>query len=152
MNKEHKPVDPIKTILTVGLLLLASGGAHAETEISIQVNGVSAPEGTIVVRLYDSKKSWLKDAVVETSHELNADSTGDVVTIAVSVPPGDYAVHVYHDLDANGKMKTNFIGIPKEPTGVSNDAKGKMGPPKYKDAVLTVGADPVTVPINLTQI
>ena len=152
MNGKPIPVIQLMTFLMAGLLLVASGGAQAETEVNIQVSGISAPDGAIVVRLYDSKRSWLKDAVVETRRELNPESTDDVVMIAVSIPPGDYAVHVYHDLDANGKMKTNFIGIPKEPTGVSNDAKGKMGPPKFKDAVLTVGADPITIPINLTKI
>ena len=49
-------------------------------------------------------------------------------------------------------MKTNFIGIPKEPTGVSRDAKGKFGPPKYKDAVVTIGDEAITLPISLAEI
>ena len=142
----------LKELSLAGALLLAHVAAFADTNVNIEVRGVSSPEGAIVVRLYDSKKKWLKDAAHETSVELVADDTGDVVNIPMSVPPGDYAVHVYHDLDANGKMKANFIGIPKEPTGVSNDAKGKMGPPKFKDAVLTVGTDAMTIPINLTKI
>ena len=134
------------------LLLLPHASMAAETEIIVQVNGVSKHEGALVVSLYESKKSWLKNVSVQETVELDADGTSDVVSIPISVPPGDYAVHVYHDVDLNGKMKTNFIGIPKEPTGVSNDAKGKMGPPKFKDAVLSIGAEPMTIPINLTQI
>ena len=145
-------MTPLRNIFLASAMLFAHAVAFADTDINIEVRGVSAAEGVIVVRLYDSKKKWLKDAAHETSVDLVADETGDVVTIPMSVPPGDYAVHVYHDLDANGKMKANFIGIPKEPTGVSNDAKGKMGPPKFKDAVLTVGTDAMTIPINLTKI
>jgi uncharacterized protein (DUF2141 family) len=31
-------------------------------------------------------------------------------------------------------MDTNFIGIPKDDFGCSNNATGFMGPPKYEDA------------------
>ena len=137
--------------LATGLLLIQPL-ALADTDVTVEIRGVEKHEGQIVVRLYDTKKTWLKDAAHETSITLDSTATGDVVEIPMSVPAGDYAVHVYHDLDLNGKMKTNFIGIPKEPTGVSRDAKGKMGPPKFKDAVLTVGTDAMTIPINLTKI
>jgi uncharacterized protein (DUF2141 family) len=30
--------------------------------------------------------------------------------------------------------------------------KGKFGPPKYKDAKVVVGDEPVTVPVNLVEI
>jgi uncharacterized protein (DUF2141 family) len=55
--------------------------------------------------------------------------------------PGAYAVAVYHDENGNGKMDANFLGIPKEPTGASNDAKGKMGPPKFEDARFALDGD-----------
>ena len=144
-------MSPARITFATGLLLIQPL-ALADTDVTVEIHGIDKHEGSIVVRLYDSKKSWLKDAAHETSMELDAAAAGDVVEIPMSVPAGEYAVHVYHDLDANGKMKTNFIGIPKEPTGVSRDAKGKMGPPKFKDAVLTVGTDAMTIPINLTKI
>ena len=142
----------LRRILIAACLLLAQPPALADTDVNVEIRGVETHEGSIVVRLYDSKKSWLKEPAHETSLALDAADTSDVVVVPMSVPAGEYAVHVYHDLDANGKMKSNFIGIPKEPTGVSRDAKGKMGPPKFKDAVLTVGTDAMTIPINLTKI
>ena len=50
------------------------------------------------------------------------------------VPAGTYAVSYIHDENGNGKMDTNFMGIPKEGYGCSNNAKGFMGPPKWEDA------------------
>jgi uncharacterized protein (DUF2141 family) len=35
------------------------------------------------------------------------------------------------DENSNGKLDTNFIGMPREGAGASNDAKGHMGPPKF---------------------
>ena len=45
-----------------------------------------------------------------------------------------YKRQAFHDVNENGKMDTNFIGIPKEPIGISNNAKGFMGPPKFNNA------------------
>ena len=54
--------------------------------------------------------------------------------------PGWYALAVLHDANSNAKMDTNFIGIPAEGYGASNDAKGTMGPPSFKDAKVKVSA------------
>ena len=41
---------------------------------------------------------------------------------------------VFHDEDNNKQLNTNFVGMPKEGIGVSRNAKGHFGPPKYEDA------------------
>lgn len=51
---------------------------------------------------------------------------------------GRYALSVYQDLDGDGRLKANFLGIPREPVAVSRDAKGKFGPPSFADAAFAV--------------
>lgn len=51
---------------------------------------------------------------------------------------GRYALSVYQDLDGDGRMKANFLGIPREPVAVSRDAKGRFGPPSFADAAFEV--------------
>ncbi len=51
-----------------------------------------------------------------------------------ALPHGTYAVAAYHDENGNGKLDTNWMGIPREGTAASNNAKGFMGPPKFRDA------------------
>lgn len=50
------------------------------------------------------------------------------------LPPGEYAVAVFHDENANNDLDRNFLGIPSEGTGASNDAHNMFGPPSYSDA------------------
>jgi uncharacterized protein (DUF2141 family) len=67
---------------------------------------------------------------------------GEVATISnrscsvvfKAVPTGTYAISYIHDANNNGEMDANFMGIPKEDYGCSNNAKGFMGPPKWEDA------------------
>ena len=65
-----------------------------------------------------------------------------------NIARGMYAISVFHDKNDNKKMDTNFVGIPKEPTGMSNGAKAFFGPPKYKDAKFMVEAN-VVMPIKV---
>ncbi len=48
--------------------------------------------------------------------------------------PGTYALACFHDENGNGKLDTNWLGIPNEGMVASNHAKGRMGPPKFEDA------------------
>lgn len=59
------------------------------------------------------------------------------------LPPGKYALSLFHDENGNYALDTNFIGIPKEGVAASNNAKGRFGPPKFKDAVFDVGTETV---------
>jgi len=55
-----------------------------------------------------------------------------------NLPFGQYAVAVYHDLNNNGKMDKNTLGIPTEPYGFSNNVQVKWRHPKFTDAVFVL--------------
>lgn len=57
------------------------------------------------------------------------------------LPSGTYAVSLFHDEDGNGLLKTNPLGIPLEGSAASNDARGKLGPPKFADAKFTLNGN-----------
>jgi len=65
----------------------------------------------------------------------NADiQQGSSEVTFTDLPPGEYAVSLLHDENGNEKMDTNFLGIPREGYGTSNNAAAIFGPPKFKDA------------------
>lgn len=144
-------LNTLKTCIAVSALLLA-GAARADTPVTIQISNVTESDTQIVVTIFSSKKTWLKKPFMTESIDLTAEDYDGTVDVDVALPPGEYAFQVFHDVDGNGKMKTNFIGIPKEPVGVSNDAKGKFGPPKFKDAKIAIASEAIVVPIVLTAI
>lgn len=54
-------------------------------------------------------------------------------TVFAGIPPGIYAVSVFHDENMNGKLDKNFVGIPKEGYGASDNPRKKMGPPTFDE-------------------
>lgn len=55
--------------------------------------------------------------------------------------PGAYAVAVHHDANSNGKVDSNFLGIPKEGYGVSNDPRPRFRAPRFSEARVVVSRD-----------
>lgn len=65
------------------------------------------------------------------------------------LPPGQYAVAVIHDRNGNSKLDTNFLGIPSEGVGISNNAMNMFGPPKFQDAVFDLKNSDANLTIRL---
>lgn len=60
------------------------------------------------------------------------------------LPPGGYAAVAFQDVNGNGKLDKNLLGIPREPYGFSNSARGSAGPPKFSAAAVTLIPDGTT--------
>ena len=98
-------------------------------------------DGYALLGIYDKKENFGKAKVNE---KLNADLvfTGTIIKISnkkataiIDLPFGEYAIAGFQDLDGNGILSGNFLGIPREPVGFSGGAKVRFGPPKWNDAV-----------------
>jgi uncharacterized protein (DUF2141 family) len=131
------------------LLILAAAALYAEPlTLTVNLKGFKSDKGAVEVALFDQAAAFPtkpEKAIVKQ----RAPITGGTATVEFrDLKPGTYAVSAYHDVNNNGKMDANFIGIPKEPTGASNDAKGRMGPPSFKDARFTLNA-PGAVSISM---
>ena len=141
----------IGSALLVSFALPVSLAADpARSTLSADVRSLRSEKGRVGCALYGSERGFPKDrdAALETRWcDIASDKTAscqfdDVVA-------GTYAIACFHDENNNGKLDTNLLGIPTEGVGVSNDAKGFMGPPKFKDAAFSYGATPSYVPIHV---
>lgn len=120
------------------LFLLVTAVIHAQEKsstIEIEINNIDNSEGQMLIGLYDSEDHWLKKIY---KGGVGTISEGKSSFRFTNVPDGSYAVSVFHDENNDGKLDTNFLGIPKEDTGSSNNAPARFGPPKWEDAKFEV--------------
>ena len=68
----------------------------------------------------------------------NAANGTEATVVFEDIPQGTYAIKVFHDANENSEHDTNFLGIPTESYGFSNDARGTFGPAKFADAKFDV--------------
>lgn len=131
-----------KIILLAVALSLTASLAFAEKpdstrmgNITLTITDLKNSEGLVVIVLFDSPKGFpgkYKKAVRKKLVPLKDSSS--VKVEFKELPFGTYAFVANHDENKNKKLDTNLLGIPSEGVGVSNDAKGSMGPPKFEDS------------------
>jgi len=106
--------------------------------ITVHIKDLKKNVGMLGVSLYNSKKGFPgKHEQACANHLKKITGTSETVVFE-NIPFGTYAVSVMHDENSNGKLEKNFIGMPKEGVGVSNNPKIGMGGPKFNDCVFTL--------------
>ena len=135
------------TKIIIAIVLFISSLVSAQNvTLTVTISGLKNDTGFVQVGLFNSDGTFLKSAYKGVSS--NIKSNGATVTF-LNIPKGKYAISAYHDKNKNGKLDTNFMGIPSEDFACSNDAKGFMGPPKYEDAKFDLNKDSkITVKFN----
>ena len=131
-------------IVAIFLLGTARGAEVAEDGkgiLYVEITGIQSTEGVIYVALWEDPENWLK-AEPLLGHEIPADAKAKQVAIR-DLEPGVYALSVIHDENHNQEFDANFLGIPIEPFGFSNNVRKRFGPVSYEAASFTIEKDPV---------
>src|SRR5262249_52423123 len=115
-------------------VLAQSEGSEEENVIQVDIDGLHSDRGQVLCALFSSPADFPKKADKAGAHAKSEISNRHATCEFQSVPPGTSAVSVFHDENSNGKLDTNFMGIPREGVGASNNAKGRFGPPKFPAA------------------
>ena len=69
-----------------------------------------------------------------------------------SVSPGSYAIQAYHDENDNLTVDRNFLGLPNEAIGFSNNAPMRFGPPHFEDAEVIIPPEGILTALQLHSI
>lgn len=123
-----------KIFLLTFFTLCAIHHSKAQEEkfnLTVNIAGLNSNDGNLLVGVYNKEEFFLKKPFQSNIVKVKNNQS---LVIFKNLPKGIYAVSFVHDANDNKKMDTNFIGIPKEDYGCSNNAKGILGPPKYEDA------------------
>lgn len=119
--------------------------------LKVIVSNIRNSKGQIGFCLYNSNENFLhpEKAMLSSFVKVNG-STAEYTFINVEM--GTYAISVFHDEDNDKQINSNFLGMPKEGVGVSNNAKGHFGPPKYDDAKFDFNKSEQAIKISLTYL
>lgn len=102
--------------------------------LQINIQHIQDQKGTIKVALFNSEETFLKDSDAYLTNSISVHQNNTVEVVFKDLPFDTYTAAIFHDVNSNNSLDKNFLGVPKEPYGFSNNAKSKWGPPKYEDA------------------
>jgi uncharacterized protein (DUF2141 family) len=135
----------MKTNIQITALVLAclsSSALFAQKNLEVTIKNIKETTGTIRVGLFNNENDFLKKAV--EGKVVKASAT-EVTVVFTDLKPGDYAVSVIHDKNENGELDSNFMGIPNEPYGFSNNVMGTFGPPSFEKAKLSTESNKAVI-------
>ncbi len=120
----------------------------APTSIAVKVRGVRSDHGTVTFVLYSDDPDEFLVRGKKLMKERFPARTGTVEFCLPLSARGTYAAAVYHDEDGNGKLRKNWIGMPKEGFGVSNNPDYWVVP-SHEEAAFQVQGPHAPVDIKL---
>jgi uncharacterized protein (DUF2141 family) len=116
--------------------------AEAHGVLEVRIVGFESEEGRLAIALFAREEDYATQTNAVHKAYLEIRDGESRWTIA-DLPAGNYALIAYHDENGNREIDMRVLGMPKEPIGVSNDARGVFGPPRFDAARFTV-AGPLT--------
>lgn len=119
-----------------------------QVQLQITVEGAASDAGRVLIAILDSESEYDSEngkavaTAVWPVHERKAAGY-------FALPPGEYAVRLFHDENDNGEFDTNFLGIPLESYGFSNNVYAPFGPPSFQRAKVELQSGVRDLTINL---
>lgn len=105
--------------------------------LTINIEKFEQLKGKLYVAVYNKKEDFRKEDKIYKYQILPIHHAKEMITFE-DLPKGTYAISLYHDVNGNGKLDTNFWGIPKEPYGFSNNPRIFMGPPSFEESQIVL--------------
>jgi len=138
--------------LTIVSAVRAQENQLADSRIQVEITGLRNNQGKVLCSLYSSSEGFPKKAEKAVARGSSDISERRAICQFTGLAPGTYAVSVFHDENSNGRLDTNFMGIPREGVGASNNAKGHFGPPKFDAAAFLYRGGRLDLKITITYL
>jgi uncharacterized protein (DUF2141 family) len=136
------------TFLLFLTLIFSSSFSQDQAGLTVIVSGIQEGKGVINVALYDSPDTFT-DKPLKTAKSVLKRGQQEAEVTFTDVKAGEYAVAVYHDLNQNDELDTNFFGIPQEPYGFSNNYRPTVSKPSFSKAAFRINAEKQTERIRI---
>jgi uncharacterized protein (DUF2141 family) len=121
-------VIKLKNLIIIIVLIAAPLNLFGQLTLTVEINGLRNSNGQILVELSNEKEiriKGIKQVIVGNKC---------IITIE-NLKPGKYAFKYFHDENKNEELDTNWIGMPTEGFGFSNNATGTFGSPSFEKTI-----------------
>jgi uncharacterized protein (DUF2141 family) len=100
--------------------------------IHVKILGIRNSTGAVACALFESPEGFPTE-FMKSATNIMVIKIRDMQARCdfLDIPSGTYALAVIHDENMDGKLGTNWLGVPREGHGFSNDAKALLGAPSF---------------------
>lgn len=127
-----------KLISALFFLTSVAGAQTRQHTLVVDITNFRSSEGKAYVALQNPDQKAVQRVAVPIRN-------GATRVIFQNVPPGKYAVRLFHDENNNQQLDTGIFGIPKESWGCSNNVQAVMGPPRFEEMLFALQSNKTIV-------
>ncbi len=123
-----------KIVLAIFVLMFFMSMPYVQgSTVVIEIYGIKEIKGDMVIGLYNTHKGF-PEVGKQYKGIIHKVKNKKVTYKFENIPDGDYAVALFQDLNRNGRMDYNFLGIPKEPYAFSCIERTCLKTPGFHEA------------------
>ena len=129
-----------RILFILAFILFCSFSRSQTSTLTIKVSGINEIKGQIHFALYNNNDVFLEEGGEYKKAVINV--KGSTVTYTFSnLPKGWYAAAIFLDVNSDGECNRNFLGIPTEPYGFSNNVTPSIMAPSFDDCKVLVNGN-----------
>lgn len=136
--------------ISVAEVVIMSPSANAgSSSLTVAIDGLRNQNGQVCLSLFSQAEGFpgrSDRAITVECIQTNEASRG--VTFR-NLNLGSYAVALYHDANADGRLNTGFFGIPTEGFGFSRNPQISTGAPRFQDTALRLTSPSTSIQIQM---
>ena len=137
--------------LVLSCLIFTPKSFAEESSLKINILNLDKP-GVLYLSICKDAAGFEETVENESEEASCITSAGEIelqnFEINGMIPHGEYAISLFVDSNGNKRIDKNFLGIPKEQYGFSNNVMGRMSAPTFEQAKFLV-AGPTSQNIKL---
>ena len=142
--------DEDSTTTTVDKSKSTKKGDLKIVPLTVNVTNLKSKTATVVIGLYAPANKFLDENDQLKEYRIKP-KNGKFSAKITNQNYGEFGMAIYQDVDGDGKITKNLIGIPKEPYAFSNNYKPTIKAPSFNDCKFTYSAKSNTVNMKLIQ-
>lgn len=135
-------------IVTLMISAVRGEGPPEQGDLTVLVSGFNNDDGLMKITLNNSREDYESHDRDYRREQRPVKNNAANLTFN-NVPYGVYAIKIYHDENGDNELNTNFLGMPTEEYGFSNNARGSFGPASWDDAKFYFNSAKDTLQIDI---
>ncbi|KGF72048.1 hypothetical protein DO97_13600 [Neosynechococcus sphagnicola sy1] len=134
------------------LMLTASASAAANSNLRVTISGLKNQQGQVCLSLFSSQQGFPGSSERAVQARCLKVAEIPMVVQFQNLPPGSYAIAVFHDANGDNILNRNGLGIPTEEFGFSQNPGIFAGPPKFGDSQVLVFGPETNIQVRLRSL
>ena len=128
----------LKSVFALCALCLTSFIPSETVNLTVKITGFDGVKGNLVMSIYRATDDYLSVTNPYKYAKVSVSSLEDGKHTLMHLPKNTYAVAVYQDVNKNGKLDANLLGVPTERYGFSNNAWGTFSALSFSETKISL--------------